>query len=166
MRDQFVEQVLDGALRRELKQFVRRTPTATLLDVRGEAIRWEREGLPAGVRGRSNSVPSALGIQYMVRGGHQQLDNLPSSEVSEMKELLRRQQEQLDKLTQSITELQNSHSRRRNSYSHGHSRSGPIICNRCQQPGHIARDCDGPRVPSGSHAAARNHVQPPQQSEN
>ena len=35
LRDQFVEQVGDNTLRRELKQFVRRQPTATLLDVRG-----------------------------------------------------------------------------------------------------------------------------------
>lgn len=41
LRDQFVEHVVDGALRRELKQLVHRQPTITLLEVRGEAIRWE-----------------------------------------------------------------------------------------------------------------------------
>lgn len=39
LRDQFVEHVFDSALRRELKQLVRRQPTATLLEVRAEAIR-------------------------------------------------------------------------------------------------------------------------------
>lgn len=58
LRDQFLEQVLDGALRRELKQLVRRQPSASLLEVRGEAFRWEREGMPGGVRGRSHSLPS------------------------------------------------------------------------------------------------------------
>lgn len=62
LRDQFIEHVIDGPLCRELKQFVRRQPTATLLEVRSEAIRWEREGSPAKVRGRSNSVPSVLGL--------------------------------------------------------------------------------------------------------
>lgn len=57
LRDQFVEHVLDSSLRRELKQLVRRQPESTLPEVRVEAIRWEREGSPAGVRGRSHSVP-------------------------------------------------------------------------------------------------------------
>ncbi|KAK7921991.1 hypothetical protein WMY93_008893 [Mugilogobius chulae] len=156
LRDQFVEHVLDGALRRELKQYVRQNAEATLRDVRGEAIRWEREGLPAGVRGRSNSVPSAFGIQYAVRGGYQQSgQNLQASEVSELKELLRRQQEQLDKLTQSFARLQTPYQRGRS------PRPGPIICLRCQKPGHIARECDGERVQlqpsSRAHSQARQH---------
>lgn len=142
LRDQFTEHVLDGALRRELKQFVRRQPTATLLEVRGEAIRWEREGLPGGVRGRSHSVPSAFGIQYGVQGGFQGVaDAAQGSELKEMREMLKLQQEQLNQLTQSITRLQSSHQR-----SHSWHR-GPIICLRCQQPGHMARECDGVRVP-------------------
>lgn len=51
LQDQFVEHVTDSSLRLELKQYVRRQPTATLLEVRAEVIRWEREGLPGGVRG-------------------------------------------------------------------------------------------------------------------
>lgn len=47
VRDQFIEYVLDNSLRRELKQSVRRQPAVTLLEVRGEAIRWEREGCRA-----------------------------------------------------------------------------------------------------------------------
>lgn len=60
LRDQFVEHVSDCSLRRELKQFVRGHPTATLIDVRTEAIRWEQEGMPGGTRGRSCSVPNDL----------------------------------------------------------------------------------------------------------
>lgn len=168
LRDQFVEQVLDSDLRRSLKQYVRQTPAATLLDVRGEAMRWEREGLPACVRGRSNSVPSALGIQYMVQGGHQHLDSgSAKSEVGEMKVLLQRLQEQQDKLAQSIAQLQTSHQRTRSPFFRSRSpRSGPIICNRCQQPGHIARECDGRRVPFHSQSAVRGQFHPPQPSEN
>lgn len=141
LRDQFVEHVIDGSLRRELKQFVRRQPTATLLEVRGEAIRWEREGLPGGVRGRSHSVPSVLGLQYGVKSAPQVVAN-PShvSELSEMREMLKLQQEQLNQLTQSISRLQGSHQRSRSSHR------GPVICRRCQQPGHFARECDGVRA--------------------
>ncbi|KAG1927059.1 hypothetical protein F2P79_024503 [Pimephales promelas] len=68
LRDQFVEYVCDVSLRRELKQFVRRQPNSTLLEVRSEAIRWEREGMPGGARGRSLSVPAAHGFQFEVHG--------------------------------------------------------------------------------------------------
>lgn len=141
LRDQFVEHVIDSSLRRELKQFVRGQPSATLLDVRGEAIRWEREGLPGGARGRSHSVPSVLGLQYGVKSGPPVVAS-PSqmSELSEMKEMLKLQQEQLNQLTQSLSRLQSSHQRSRPSYR------GPVICRRCQQPGHFARECDGART--------------------
>ena len=70
LRDQFVKHILNSSLRRELKQLVRCHPGCTLLEVRTEAIRWEREGLPGGVRGRSQSVPSVYGVQYGVRARH------------------------------------------------------------------------------------------------
>lgn len=38
LRDQFVEHVIDGALRRELKQVVRRQSTATILEVRALSL--------------------------------------------------------------------------------------------------------------------------------
>lgn len=151
LRDQFVEHVLDSALRRELKQFIRRQPQATLLEVRSEAITWEREGFPGGARGRSFSVPSAYGIQYRVQShphsvtqGHSRpvtQTSSQSSELGEVMNLLKQQQEQLNQLTQTVTTLQNP------SFSNRPSHSGPLICRRCQQPGHFARECDGERVP-------------------
>lgn len=141
LRDQFVEHVIDCSLRRELKQLVRRQPTATLLEVQAEEIRWEREGLPGGVRGRSNSVPSMLGLQYVVRSGPQVVASPPHvSELSEMREMLKLQQEQLNLLTQSISRLQSSQQR-----SHSSNRDS-VICRRCQQPGHFTRECDGVRA--------------------
>lgn len=69
LHDQFVEHVLDSSLRHELKQLVRRQPTSSLLEVRTEAIRWEREGLPGGSHGCSHSLPSVHGLQFSVRSG-------------------------------------------------------------------------------------------------
>ena len=143
LRDQFVEHVLDGTLRRELKQFVRRQPTATLLEARSEAIRWEREGLPGGVRGRSHSVPAVFGAQCAVQGSSQISVGPPqSSELREIREMLKLQQEQLNQLTQRISCLQGPQQPSRTAFR------GPIICLRCQQPGHIARECDGVRAPA------------------
>jgi hypothetical protein len=153
LRDQFVEHVLDGALRRELKQSVRRQPVATLLEVRAEAIRWEREGLPGGARGRSQSVPSALGFQYGVQSDPRSVNSPQVSELSEMREMLKLQQGQLNQLTQSIARLQNSNQRGRLPYN------GPIICRRCQRPGHFARECEGERVPA--RAQFPSHAPPP-----
>ncbi|KAL1281971.1 hypothetical protein QQF64_000774 [Cirrhinus molitorella] len=104
LRDQFVEHVADSALRRELKQLVRRQPSATLLEVRAEAIRWEQEGMPGGARGRSQSVPLTYGIQYGVRGGAPVEVVKPphQSELGELREMLRQQQQQLNQLTQTV----------------------------------------------------------------
>ncbi|XP_067270823.1 uncharacterized protein [Pseudorasbora parva] len=149
VRDQFVECVLDNALRRELKQLIRRQPTVTLLEVRGDAIRWEREGMPGGVRGRSQSVPLVSGIQYEVRGspGLSSVRGDQSSELSELREMLRRQQQQIDLLTQTMARNQNT-ARNQNSFSRGRaSHPAQLICRRCQQPGHFARECDGERCP-------------------
>jgi len=64
VKDQFIECVLH----RELKQLVRCQPAATLLEVRGEAICWEREGMPGRARGEVNLFPFVHGIQCGVQG--------------------------------------------------------------------------------------------------
>ena len=71
------------------------------------------------------------------------------SEMSEMREMLKRQQEQLDQLVGSIAQLQNSNQYRRP------PRPGPLICMRCNEPGHFANESNGERVASRSHFPSR-----------
>lgn len=156
LRDQFVEHVLDGSLRRELKQFVRRQPTATLLEARSEAIRWEREGLPTSVRGRSHSVPSIFGAHCAAQSSHRVAADSPQAlELREVREMLKVQQEQLNQLTKSISLLQSSQQHDRTVFR------GPIICRRCHQPGHFARECDGARVRTQPPLPAPRSTQSP-----
>ncbi|XP_076848812.1 uncharacterized protein LOC143496528 [Brachyhypopomus gauderio] len=67
VRDQFVENVNDSALRRELKQLVRQTPELSMLQIRAAAIRWERESRPDDGRAGGKLAPSS--VQSHTLGG-------------------------------------------------------------------------------------------------
>lgn len=149
LRDHFVEHVLDGALRRELKQLVRRQPQATLIEVRAEALRWEREGFLGGARERSHSLPAMYGLQYGVQSSPCPPSAIPqNSDLCELKELLKRQQEQLNQLTQTVASLHTT------SLPPRHNHAGPLICRRCHQPGHFARECHGRQAPPQARASS------------
>lgn len=140
LRDQFVEHVLDFNLRRELKRVVRQHPDYILLEVRAEAIRWEREGRPDEPRGRSYSVPSLSAMQC---SGGVASDNPGNSEMADLKQMLLKQQEQLNQLTQGLLALQTAPWPPANL-----QRPARVICRRCQKPGHYARECGNSQVDS------------------
>lgn len=150
LRDQFVEHVCEGALLRELKQMIRHQPTATLIDVRKEAIMWEREGSAEAPRALSFLLPfcgerplglsgTSCAVISDTRGGR-----VSNSELEELKEMLKQQQSQINQLTRSMAALQEPPGRNR------FPCDGVVICRRCQQPGHYARECDGERVVGSS----------------
>lgn len=157
LRDQFIENVIDGSLRRELKQLVRRQPTVLLLDVRAEAIRWEREGMPGGARGRSHSVPSVTGLQCNVQTAPPVAGPPQASELQEVKQMLKLQQEQLNRLTETLGQLQGNQPR---------SHYPGLICRRCQRPGHFAKECRAGRFPPRPAAFASPGREPPPHSGN
>ncbi|KAL2083706.1 hypothetical protein ACEWY4_021479 [Coilia grayii] len=107
LRDQFVEHVNDPDLRRALKQVVRDKPDATLLHVRAEAMRWEWEGMPVGGRQRSFSVPSICATQTTSISMGSGVLPKQTSELAEVKAMLKKQQKQLDRLTETVALLQN-----------------------------------------------------------
>lgn len=152
LRDQFVEHVREGALRRDLKSFIRTKPPATLIEVRKEAIRWEREGAAESLRPRSFSLPSSDRV-FGVPGTSCAVISDPCSgpptrsdmeklqaDMAKLMELVQQQQVQLQNLSHGGA-VRGEPQRRGRS-----SREEPIICRRCRQPGHYAGDCDGERV--------------------
>lgn len=156
LRDQFVEHVNDPNLRRTLKQTVRARPGCTLLDVRAEAIQWEREGRPIVDRARSHSVPSICAIQSFKVNSGQQQPSTQISELAELKEMMLKQQQQLNELSERFMSLQQPPKHT------SLPRNGPIICRRCQQPGHFASSCDNERVLQARHHQPRVQPRPPQ----
>lgn len=160
LRDQFVENVNNPNLRRELKRLVRENPNYTLLDVRSEAIKWEREG--GVVEGRANfhSVPTLCATQNV--NMPQQVLPPPdtASQLASLAALVQKQQEQLTQITQTLAAMQSPPPRS----------PGPntVTCHRCQQPGHIARHCNA-RVRFRPHSVRSPQVVAPtsfQQTEN
>lgn len=91
----------------------------------------------------------AYGHQYLVQGDFYFVCKvLLGSELAEFKDIRKCQQDQLTQLTQSIASLQEGQRRIKL------ARDGPVICRRCQCPGHFARECDGEQVPFRSHSAS------------
>lgn len=61
-RDQFVQYMSDNVLHQELKQVIKHQPASTLLEVRGKAFHWKKQGMPDGTRCLSQLVPVLSGI--------------------------------------------------------------------------------------------------------
>lgn len=115
-----------------LERLVHQSPGYTL-DVRAEAIRWEREGQPNEPRGRGHLVPSLSALQCS-RGVAP--TNTGWTEIAELKELLKKQQEQLNQLTQGLMVLQTA--------PHIIARfkcPDTVLHRHCQKPGHYVREC-------------------------
>lgn len=140
LRDQFAEHVNNPDLRRELKRLVRHDPDLSLLDLRAEAIRWEREGGPNGVA-NSFAMPAFCATQTtgLQSPFHSSPASVTTSQLAALTAAVQKQQEQLDQITQTLAALQ------RPSTSQP-SRPRSVVCRRCQRPGHYARECENERV--------------------
>lgn len=161
LRDQFVENVRDCMLKRELRRQVRLHPTLTFLDVRSEAIRWVEEGEhPSGPRPRAHSV-STYAIEEL-EAGSSAVSAQPMHELAEVKESLRKQQAQLDNILRRLDTPSFSGPLLSRAQTRGpryrFTAEGKPICLRCSQPGHVARFCPtssaSPLVAAGANSVA------------
>ncbi|KAK0150653.1 hypothetical protein N1851_008246 [Merluccius polli] len=98
LRDQFCENVRDPMLRRELKKLVRANVSSSLLDVRREATRWVEEGQTS--RDRTHSAPGRRNEAPYI--SQCEAASAQPSEIAELKEMVLKQQAQLDMLVQHL----------------------------------------------------------------
>lgn len=136
-RDQFCENVRDHMLRRELKKLVRSSETMSLLEIRREAIQWVDEGQP----NRDKQVrPTSYTYETHVTPSCEALCVQPSTELTELKNIVLKQQAQLDLLVKHLAPAANKSSGPNNRFKR--TPDGRPICIKCNRPGHIARYCD------------------------
>lgn len=139
LRDQFCENVQDHTLRRELKRLVRQNLSLTLLDLRKEAMRWVEEGQPQRSRS-SRVVPHSFETQAVATCEE---NRVVSSEFAELKDMVLRQQAQLDLILKTLSTPEGV-ANNVNRISRSRFRrtpDGQPICVKCNQAGHIARYC-------------------------
>lgn len=76
--------------------------------------------MPGGARGRSLSVPSMTGLQCGVQTASSVINPPQVSELQEVKQMLKLQQEQLNRFSETLVQLQVNQQRGQH--------PGPIIC--------------------------------------
>lgn len=143
LRDQFCENVNDSTLRRELKRLVRDNEGWTILDVRREATRWVEEGQTGRDRGH-RAVARNNEVQYTSQC---EATLTQTSELAELKDLVLKQQAQIDLLVKHLGQPHAGYSAPQpyRGVRYRRAPDGRPICVKCEQPGHIARYCQAPR---------------------
>lgn len=135
LRDQFCDGVKDQALRIRLRDLVNANPMWTIRDVRGEAIKWmaQYENQPSKFKSCNTSVLNEMSVSC------ESAVSRPS-DYGELMSLIKAQQTQLELVMKALTPSSVPPSRARN-FRPRKTADGKPICFRCEQSGHIARNC-------------------------
>ncbi|XP_049335118.1 uncharacterized protein LOC125802156 [Astyanax mexicanus] len=139
VRNQFAENVRDPFLRRELKRLIRQDPETRFSSLRREAILFWEDGQMSGKNAHVHEM-GAEGVECArVIGSTSNLDSF----ISEFRDMLKKQEEKLEGLTQKVEALQMQKGRRmgRLRQEPRFDSAGRPICFKCQGVGHIARLC-------------------------
>ena len=173
LAEHFAEGLRDRVLRREVKQQLRRTPGRLFADVREEAIQWseEEEERPPGSR-RQAVNSRELVATSAEQGNHQFDERVISSEDTLQRVLaaLEHQQQVIGGLVDRVDRMEGAvagDSRGRQTRQRPTQGRQPLrftddgvpICYRCDQTGHIGRECPG--VGRTDQAQRRPDTRPP-----
>ncbi|XP_067309558.1 uncharacterized protein [Pseudorasbora parva] len=147
LRDQFVEGIRDPALRRELRRYVRDKPESSMVEVREEAYLWGWEEPSGRVRtpksrsGPYGSFSESAHCAEMKAMGHK-----PDA-LSKVMDVVTEQGRQILELTQAVKSLMTQQQRAGGLQGNNaraqlrFTEDGKPICLKCQEAGHIARNC-------------------------
>lgn len=155
LRDQFCDGVRDQALRIRLRDFVNANPHWTIRDARSEATKWmaQYESQSAKYKGSTNN----FGMNEVSASCESSVSRPP--EYVELLSMLKAQQTQLDLVMKALAPSSVPPSRARQ-FRPRRTSDGKPICFRCEQSGHIARNC--PNITG----QAKNGPQNPKPAEN
>lgn len=160
LRDQFVEGIRDPALRRELRRYVRDKPESSMVEVREEAYLWGsdeqlgRVRTPKSRSGAYSSFSESAHCAEMKAVGHDPIT------LSKVMDVVTEQGRQISELTQAVKGLmaqQQGAGDKRTTNKRAQLRfteDGKPICLKCQEMGHIARNC--PQKGSSKNPASRS----------
>lgn len=134
LRDQFCEGVRDQALKIRLRDLVNVNPTWTIREIRSEATRWMAQC--GGQFKPKTSEHSSTSNETVAS-----CESVSSSpQYSELMSLLKAQQSQLDSVVKALSSQSAPQVRTRFTRPR-RTPDGQPICFRCDQSGHIARNC-------------------------
>lgn len=154
LRDQFCDGVRDQALKVRLRDLVNTHPDWTIREARAEATRWMAQ---CGGQLKNRTGECNLTSNEMVASCDSVVSD--SSKYNELMSLLKAQQSQLDLVMKALAPQSLPPAKPRFTKPR-RTADGKPICFRCEQSGHIARNCT---VSVSSNPAIRN---PPKPTEN
>lgn len=168
LRDQFLENVLDETLRRELKKQVASTPEMSFVSLRSVAIKWGEEVRTAG-KARPRAYSCDTYMHAVEREGEVNAVGVKTrDDMSELRDCFRKQQAQLDAILKHIGMSSQTSpqpiEQPSSSRPYPYTSDGKPVCLRCNKEGHIARFCraDTKTLPNQSR---RVNSRPPAQSQ-
>ena len=126
LKDKFTEGVKDEHLRRELRRLQIDCPSMPFTVFHDRAIKWV---------GPENSVSITIKIKSSV---YKTEVEVCSGHDSGVMELLKKQQEHLDKLSSMMEGMKQTRYKRK---WKGTNEKGERVCFLCQDPGHMIADC-------------------------